>query len=700
MPKQVLTRRRSWTARIAVLAVVFSIFAVALPASAHSVAISTAVSCPSSTPNGGFTDIGAFGADVQLAINCLKAFGITQGTTATTYSPNDTVARWQMALFLVRQAADHGIVVPAATSQGYTDISGLAQATQDAINQVTQLGISKGTTSSTFSPNDGVTRWQMALFLHRLAVRAGVTVTDDPAHNQFTDIGAYTAEIQAAINFLADGHIALGIGGSVYDGNSFVTRWQMALFLTRVLAADGIAQPSVLVTVTPTAAANQGTGTARTYVATFKNSDGSNYTGRVGVQLVEATDAGAPIYNDVTENVHFESVTDGLLPVPAVGVTTVLGVAGSDGAVTFTIRHVGTGEDVIPVAWEDLDLDGTYETTGNVAPTEPFGLGGETDFAAGAASEAVVGAIAGTVSKTTKASDVFELNPSAGASCGTAPCSFFYDSGDIFTVDAVAASLQAFEDALSVGDTVAGTYDPDTADQSTFNLTNVAPTTPTVSDPAVGGVTVDAASYSIKGTGHPGATIRIRQDVNGDNIRDPGDGIVATGTADADGAWTVVTSLAQGVANNFLASQIPSGSVTESASVDVPTITEGASAGATINATVETNGGTGSLLDPGDTITITFSEAISGLSNGDTITIEDTDGSVGNLVRGTNATMTLDGTGTIMTVTVTAVVSAPGGTTGGIQPSATIIAVGGFTDDDGEAINTTANGAARTLTTF
>ena len=700
MPKQVLTRRRSWTARIAVLAMVFSILAVALPASAHSVAIDTSVSCPASTPSAGFTDISAFGSDVQLAINCLKAFGITQGTTATTYSPNDSVARWQMALFLVRQAADHGIPVPAAVSQGYSDISGLPQATQDAINQVTQLGISKGTTSTTFSPNDVVTRWQMALFLHRLATKAGVSVTDDPAHNQFTDISAYTAEIQAAINYLADGHIALGIGGSVYDGNSAVARWQMALFLTRVLAADGIVQPSGLVVVAPSASAAQGTGTARTYTATFKNTDGTVYTGRVGIQLVEATDAGAPIYNDVADFVNIESVTDGLA-ISGTG-ETATGVAGSDGVVTFTIRHAGTGEDTIPLAWEDLDLDGTYETAGNVAPTEPFGLGGETDFAAGPATEATAGAISGLVSKTTKASDVFEMNP-GGASCATAPCSYFYDSGDIFTVDSVAATLQTFEDALSIGDTVTGTYDPDAADQSTFNLTD-GTTGIAVTDPAAAGVTVDATTYSIKGTSDPGATIRIRHDVAPTGLpRGAEDGIAATGTADVDGNWTVVTPLVQDAANEFLASQIPSGSSTESASVDVPTITESASAGATITATTETNGGgAGGLgvLDPGDVLTITFSEAIAGLSNGDTITVVDVDGSTGTLIRGTNSTMTLDATGTIMTVTVTTVVSTSGGTTGGIQAPATITAVGGFTDDDGEAINVTANGAARTLQSF
>jgi hypothetical protein len=698
VPKQVLTRRRSWTARIAVLAVVFSLLAVALPVSAHSVAIDTSVSCPSSTPSGGFTDIGAFGADVQLAINCLKAFGITQGTTATTYSPNGTVERWQMALFLVRQAADHGIPIPAAASQGYTDISGLPQATQDAINQVTQLGISKGTSTSTFSPNDGVTRWQMALFLHRLAVKAGVTVTDDPAHNQFTDIGAYTAEIQAAINFLADGHIALGVGGSIYDGNSLVARWQMALFLTRVLAADGIVQPSVRVTVTPTASATQGTGTARTYQATFKNADGSIYTGRVGVQLVEATDAGAPVYNDTADNIVIEAFTDSL---SGLGTATVTGVAGTDGAVTFTIRHnvLLAAEDTIPVAWEDLDLDGNYETSGNVAPTEPFGLGGETDFVVQAAAEAPAGAMTVTVINTTKASDVFE---GTGAPCTVvAGCSFFYDSGDIFTVGGAAATLQQFEDALSVNDTLTGTYDPDTADQSTFNLTNV-PATFDVTDPGVEpdpAVSVDAGSYAIKGTGQPGATVSIRSDVNGDGIQDPGDNVIATGVVDADGAWTVTVPLAQNAANHFLATQTPVGGTESAPALNVSTINEAASAGATFTSSVSGPDNDNGVLDPGDTIVFTFSENLAGVDGSDTITVTDTDGSTATITRGLNSTWTV-GPANVLTVAVTAVLPSSGGTTGGINTTATVTAVGGFTDDDGEAINVTSNAAGRTFTGF
>jgi hypothetical protein len=697
VPKQALTRRRSWTARIAVLAVVLSLFAVALPASAHSVAISTGVSCPASTPNAGFTDIGAFSAEIQLAINCLAAFDITQGTSATTFSPNGTVLRWQMALFLVRQAADHGITIPAAANQGYTDIAGLPQATIDAINQVTQLGISKGTTSSTFSPNDVVTRWQMALFLRRLAGLAGVTVTDDPAHNQFTDIGAYSAEIQAAINFLADGHIALGTGGSIFDGNSAVARWQMALFLTRVLAADGIVQPQSLVTVTPSASANQATGSARTYSATFKTSGGANYTGPVGIQLVEATDGGAPIYNDVADNVFIESVSDTLA---GVGSATATGIAGSDGVVTFTIRHniALAGEDTIPVAWADLDGDGTYETTGNIAPTEPFGLGGETDFAAGAAGEAAAGAFAVTVTKTTKASDVFE-GSDCSAVAGVQTCSYFYDSGDVFQIGAAAATLQEFEDALSIGDVVtsgAGTYDPDTADQSTFVLTDVTAAI-AVTDPAAA-TTVDAATYSIKGTADPGATIRIRLETGvADGAFQPGENTVATGTADADGAWTVVTPLVQNAANEFLATQQPVGGLEDTAGAfDVATITDSTSAGATITSTTVTVTNNDDILNLGDQLTIDFSENLSGVGSGDIITVLDADGTTGTITLGTNASFVV-GPADVLVVTITAAVPVAGGS-GGVGDPASIQTISGFTDDDGEAINVLGSGAGRSFT--
>lgn len=224
--------------RIVVTTVVLAL--IAAPAAAHPEPIDISGSCPASTPTAGFTDIAGLGTTAELAVNCLVAYAISHGVTPTTFSPNTTVARWQMALFLVRQADDHGIPVPPPTNQGFTDIADLPQEAREAVNKVAAMELTSGTTETTFSPNDTVTRWQMALFLYRFAQLAGITVVDDPTGVPFTDLGGYSNEIQGAINFLADGHIALGTSEGIFSGNDPVLRWQMALFLARVLAADGV----------------------------------------------------------------------------------------------------------------------------------------------------------------------------------------------------------------------------------------------------------------------------------------------------------------------------------------------------------------------------------------------------------------------------------------------------------------------------
>jgi hypothetical protein len=110
----------------------------------------------------GFTDIGALPVSTQVAINQVKQFAITSGTTATTFSPNDVVTRWQMALFLVRFVYAFGAGIPDGSAQGFTDIGSLSAEAQTAINQAKQLGITSGTSATTYSPNAPVTREQMA----------------------------------------------------------------------------------------------------------------------------------------------------------------------------------------------------------------------------------------------------------------------------------------------------------------------------------------------------------------------------------------------------------------------------------------------------------------------------------------------------------------------------------------------------------
>jgi hypothetical protein len=672
-------------ARIAVLAMIFSLMAVALPASATSVAIDTTGPCPTATPSAGFTDIGAFDATTQTAINCLFAFGITTGTSATTYSPNDTITRWQMALFLIRQAADHGITIPTAVNQGYTDIGGFDTATQNAINQITQLGISKGTSTTTFSPNAGVTRWQMALFIYRTGLAAGVTFTNNAAHNEFVDIGGLSTEAQTAINALTDtrpdpeGHIALGIGGSLFAPDLILVRWQMALFLTRLLAADNIAAPAgVRVTVTPTDAVTLAAGNARAFTATFKNLDGTPYTGRVGI-TVKAFASSAVQYDDVPANTSIlETVSDSLVVVG----DTATGFPGTNGIVTFLVRHVGGTETVVPVAWEDLDADGTPEITGNTAPTEPFGLGGQTTFSAPAPEAADGEVMNELVTSTSPSTDSFVADDIPSAVLNT----FNYDSGDLFLIGGVPSDLASFEAALTVGDTVGGVYRAAAGDQSTFDITNDIDPPVTVTNPAAATSTTNT-TFTITGTGTPGYLVSIYNDAdNGTDIDGGADFKQAEVTVAGDGTWSANVNLTLGVANNFTANQRAVAGDPNGAAVDVPTITQGAAAATNFTLTdLTTSAGVATTLDPGDVLTVTFSGDVTGVGSGDTWTVVDIDGSTSTIICGTHATCA-EGAAGVVTVTIDNVLATSGGTTGGINVTASVTGVTGFTAADGSAI--------------
>jgi rRNA maturation protein Nop10 len=90
---------------------------------------------------------------------------ITTGTTPTTFSPDDPVSRGQMATFLWRYSDEPE---PASLDTDFTDVPG-GRFYSKAVAWLVEQQITTGTTPTTFSPDDPVTRGQMATFLWRLA---------------------------------------------------------------------------------------------------------------------------------------------------------------------------------------------------------------------------------------------------------------------------------------------------------------------------------------------------------------------------------------------------------------------------------------------------------------------------------------------------------------------------------------------------
>ncbi len=100
-------------------------------------------------------------------VGCLVALEVTKGTSETTYSPGQAVTREQMAAFIARLYKAITKEPAPLSETPFTDVAPTSFAYDD-ISRVFGLGITKGTSETTYSPQQTVTREQMAAFIARL----------------------------------------------------------------------------------------------------------------------------------------------------------------------------------------------------------------------------------------------------------------------------------------------------------------------------------------------------------------------------------------------------------------------------------------------------------------------------------------------------------------------------------------------------
>lgn len=304
----------------------------------------TSEACPTTVPSGGFNDLSGQLADAIDAIDCVAYYGIALGTSATTFSPNVNVARWQMALFLTRSLTALGVALPSGADQGFTDITGFAATTRTAINQLKQLNITQGTSLTTFGPNGTVPRWQMALFLTRFLVRVGVTLPSGVSQG-FNDITGFDTSTQAAINQLRQLGISLGTSTTTFAPNLEVARWQMALFLARSVDTAGGVPHRITVTLSTTSAQ---TGATVVFTITVRNPNGTVAPGRrVDVFVASSIDGNGRCVLDTDTDIAGSD--------EATGTNCVLDnndpVTNNSGVITLNLTHSAIQEVVTIYAW-------------------------------------------------------------------------------------------------------------------------------------------------------------------------------------------------------------------------------------------------------------------------------------------------------------------------------------------------------------
>lgn len=285
--------------------------------------------------------------------------------------------------------------------------------------------------------------------------------------------------------------------------------------------------------VTPQTTANQENGTTRTYVVTnvtspidiallpcakvvtaangdtqFVDADSSgiadgsvgstgttNETDQANFEGYISSVNGDPQANDSDNSIVNDDHADDAAP--------------EDGKVTFVVSGQSdlsnSSSCARPVAYYDdnandgLDVTGTSPAIAN----EDFGTGGEVRFSPGGASAGVFDV---NVDANDDGIDKFDgctIESQGGGLAeiiNEAECaSFTYDANDTYQIDGKASTMAAFETLLTPDDDVRGTYAPNPADRSTFNLyQNDAPAPPT---PSNNDDTQDASNPAEDGTG-------------------------------------------------------------------------------------------------------------------------------------------------------------------------------------------------------
>ena len=173
------------------------------------------------TPSQAFVDVKT-GDYFYDAVLWAVEKGITNGTSAETFSPEDPCTRAQIVTFLWR-AAGSPVVNYAMDLSDVSEDAYYAEAVRWALSE----GITTGTGADQFSPDATCTREQAVTFLYRAAGSPAVS-----GESAFEDVGAddYYAR---AVAWAAQNGVTNGISQALFGTGSDCTRAQIVTFLYR-----------------------------------------------------------------------------------------------------------------------------------------------------------------------------------------------------------------------------------------------------------------------------------------------------------------------------------------------------------------------------------------------------------------------------------------------------------------------------------
>lgn len=159
--------------------------------------------------------------------------GMMAGTAADVFAPNATTTRAMIVTILYRLEGS-----PAVTGTSvFVDVPA-GQWYTDAVNWAAANQIVKGTSATTFAPNDSITREQMAAILYRYAQYKGYDVTKKADLSGYSDNGQVSAYAKDALAWANAAKLINGVTNTTLAPQGNATRAQVSAILHRF--CDGV----------------------------------------------------------------------------------------------------------------------------------------------------------------------------------------------------------------------------------------------------------------------------------------------------------------------------------------------------------------------------------------------------------------------------------------------------------------------------
>ena len=174
-------------------------------------------------PTVNFTDVPE-GEYYYDAVAWAVANGITTGTSPTTFSPDEGCTRGQVVTFLWRSA---GQPEPTSTKNPFKDVPA-GEYYYKAVLWAVEKGITKGTSATTFSPEETCTRGQIVTFLYRWQGNPKPSTSTNP----FKDVKSGEYFYDAVLWAVGKG-VTTGTDKTHFSPEDTCTRAQVVTFMFR-----------------------------------------------------------------------------------------------------------------------------------------------------------------------------------------------------------------------------------------------------------------------------------------------------------------------------------------------------------------------------------------------------------------------------------------------------------------------------------